>query len=126
MTRDINDLKGFSKSHPFLALSFLILMFSMAGIPPFSGFFGKWMVFSAAVHSGLISLAVIGVLTSVVGAFYYLRIIKNMYFDEIEAELDIFNNKTLHLLLFLVLIPTVGFGLFLNWGVIQFNPDNFL
>jgi NADH-quinone oxidoreductase subunit N len=59
-----------------------ILMFSMAGIPPLAGFFGKFYVFKAAVDSGLISLAVIGLVTSVVSAYYYLRVIKVMYFDE--------------------------------------------
>ena len=75
---EISDLKGISQTHPFIAFSFVILMFSMAGIPPLAGFFGKWLVFASAVNAGLIPLAIIGVLTSVVGAFYYLRIIKIM------------------------------------------------
>ena len=69
----------------------------MAGIPPLAGFFGKWYVFLAAVNAGLIPLAVIGVVTSVVGAFYYLRIIKLMYFQDAEQPLDTqlaFQNKT--------------------------------
>ena len=66
----------------------MIIMFSMAGIPPLAGFFGKWYVFLAAVNAGLVPLAVIGVLTSVVGAFYYLRIIRLMYFQEPEQALD--------------------------------------
>ena len=65
-----------------MALSLAIFMFSMAGIPPLGGFFGKFYVFMAAVNAELYALAVIGVLASVVGAFYYLRIIKVMYFDE--------------------------------------------
>ena len=66
----------------------MVVMFSMAGIPPLAGFFGKWYVFLAAVNAGLIPLAIIGVLTSVVGAFYYLRIIKLMYFEDADAPLD--------------------------------------
>jgi len=86
MVEGIEDLKGLSKSHPMMALALAVFMFSMAGIPPLAGFFGKFYVFLAAIESGLYTLAVIGVLSSVVGAFYYLRIIKLMYFDEpVEA-----------------------------------------
>ena len=104
---DIYDLKGISKTHPFIAFSFVILMFSMAGIPPLAGFFGKWVVFYSAVNSGLLFLAVIGVLTSVVGAFYYLRIIKIMYFEENEVKLDIIDNKSSMLILGLMI--AIGF-----------------
>ena len=65
-----------------------LLMFSMAGIPPLAGFFGKLYIFQAAIQSGLVGLAVIGVLTSVVGAFYYLRIVKVIYFDDAEEKFD--------------------------------------
>lgn len=82
MVEEISDLSGLSRSHPLVAAAMAIFMFSMAGIPPMAGFFGKLYVFLAAIESQLYSLAVIGVLTSVVGAFYYLRIIKLMYFDE--------------------------------------------
>jgi len=112
---DIYDLKGISKTHPFIAFSFVILMFSMAGIPPLAGFFGKWMVFYSAVNSGLLFLAIIGVLTSVVGAFYYLRIIKIMYFEENEVKLDIIDNKSSMLILGLMMAIIVLFGIFLNW-----------
>ena len=112
---DIYDLKGISKTHPFIAFSFVILMFSMAGIPPLAGFFGKWVVFYSAVNSGLLFLAVIGVLTSVVGAFYYLRIIKIMYFEENEVKLDIVDNKSSMLILGLMMVIIVLFGIFLNW-----------
>ena len=61
-------------------------MFSLAGIPPLAGFFGKWFVFVAAIEADLYFLAIIGVLSSVVGAFYYLRIVKIMYFDEVKSE----------------------------------------
>jgi len=92
----LSDLAGLSSTHPLLAAGLMIIMFSMAGIPPLAGFFGKWYVFLAAVNAGLIPLAVIGVVTSVVGAFYYLRIIKLMYFQDAEQPLDTqlaFQNK---------------------------------
>ena len=82
MVESISDLAGLSKTNPLMALSLAIFMFSMAGIPPLGGFFGKFYLFMAAVNAELYALAVIGVLASVVGAFYYLRIIKVMYFDE--------------------------------------------
>jgi NADH-quinone oxidoreductase subunit N len=88
MLEQISDLAGLSRTDPGLALAFAIFMFSMAGIPPFTGFWGKYFIFTAAVQSGLWTLAVIGVLTSVIGAFYYIRIIKVIYFDAAEAPFD--------------------------------------
>jgi NADH-quinone oxidoreductase subunit N len=88
MVEEISDLAGLSKTHPMLALAMLIFMFSMAGIPPAAGFFAKLFVFQAAIEAHLYSLAVMGVLASVVGAYYYLRIIKVMYFDEPVEALD--------------------------------------
>ncbi|HEX6980515.1 MAG TPA: NADH-quinone oxidoreductase subunit NuoN [Alphaproteobacteria bacterium] len=86
MVERITDLSGLARTQPMLAAALAIAMFSMAGIPPLAGFFGKLYVFLAAVTAGLYTLAVIGVLTSVVAAFYYLRIVKLMYFDEpVEA-----------------------------------------
>ena len=84
----ISDLSGLGRTDGLLALIMAVLMFSMAGIPPFSGFLGKLYVFLPAIRSGYYTLAVIGVLTSVVGAFYYLRVIKVMYFDAPEGALD--------------------------------------
>ena len=84
----IDDLKGLSKSHPGVALAFTIFMFSMAGIPPLAGFFGKLYIFLAAIEAQLYTLAVVGVLSSVVAAFYYLRIIRVMYFEELGDPLD--------------------------------------
>ncbi|MEH2508743.1 NADH-quinone oxidoreductase subunit N [Nitrobacteraceae bacterium AZCC 1564] len=78
----ISDFAGLSRTNPLLAFAFAMLLFSLAGVPPLAGFFGKFYVFLAAIQSGLFALAVIGVLTSVVGAFYYLSIVKVMYFDE--------------------------------------------
>ncbi len=88
MVEGISDLAGLSKSKPLLAMVLTIFMFSMAGIPPLAGFFGKLYIFLAAVSAELYTLAVIGVLSSVVGAFYYLRIIKVMYFDEPADSFD--------------------------------------
>ena len=79
---DISDLAGLAKTNPMMAFMLAMLLFSLAGIPPLAGFFAKFYVFLAAIHSGLYILAVIGVLASVVGAYYYLRIVKLMYFDE--------------------------------------------
>ncbi len=82
MVEDISDLSGLSQTNLPLAIAVAIFMFSLAGIPLLAGFWGKWYVFLAAVEAGLIPLAIVGVLTSVVGAFYYLRVIKVMFFDE--------------------------------------------
>jgi len=79
---DINELSGLSKNHPMLALSFLIILFSLAGIPPLAGFFAKFYVFMAVIEVKMYALAVIGLVTTVVSAFYYLRIIKVIYFDK--------------------------------------------
>ncbi|PZP83971.1 MAG: NADH-quinone oxidoreductase subunit N, partial [Azospirillum brasilense] len=79
---NLDDLKGMSRTHPRAALFMLIMMFSMAGIPPFAGFYGKMFVFMSAIQAELYILAVVGVLTSVVAAFYYLKVVKLMYFDE--------------------------------------------
>jgi NADH-quinone oxidoreductase subunit N len=88
LMENIDDLAGLSKTHPAMALWMAVFMFSMAGVPPMAGFWGKFYVFMAAMDKGLLALAIIGVLTSVVGAFYYLRIIKVMYFDEPVEALD--------------------------------------
>jgi NADH-quinone oxidoreductase subunit N len=87
-SEDINSLFGLAKSKPYLAMVIAIIMLSMAGIPPFAGFFGKFFIFVAAVKAELYVLSVIGVLSSVVAAFYYLRIIKIMYFDESIVPLE--------------------------------------
>ena len=84
----ISDLAGLSQNSPWLAYPLAILMFSMSGIPPLAGFFGKFIIFQAALQSGLYILAVLGVLTSVVAAYYYLRIIKTMFFDDPAEAYD--------------------------------------
>jgi len=85
---NISDLAGLARSRPGYAFAFAMLMFSLAGIPPLAGFFAKFYVFLAAIEAGLYPLAVIGVLASVVGAYYYLRIVKIIYFDEPAPALE--------------------------------------
>jgi NADH-quinone oxidoreductase subunit N len=85
---NISDFAGLSRTNPAVAFFFAMFLFSLAGVPPLAGFFGKFYVFMAAIKSGLFVLAVVGVLASVVGAFYYLRIVKLMYFDEPTGALD--------------------------------------
>jgi len=88
MLEKIDDLAGLSKTNPAIALALAIFMFSMAGIPPLAGFFGKLYVFLAAIEEGMYALAIIGVLTSAVGAYYYIRIVKVMYFDKPVDSFD--------------------------------------
>jgi NADH-quinone oxidoreductase subunit N len=85
---NISDLAGLSRTSPLLAFFFAMLLFSLAGVPPLAGFFAKFYVFVAAIKAGLFTLSVVGVLASVVGAYYYLLIVKVMYFDEPLAALD--------------------------------------
>ena len=87
MVENVSDLSGLAKTHPGMALLLAGFMFSLAGVPPLAGFFGKFYIFMSAINAGLYTLAVIGVLSSVVGAYYYLRIVKIMYFDEASEPL---------------------------------------
>jgi NADH-quinone oxidoreductase subunit N len=82
LVEEISDLAGLARTKPGMAFFFAMLLFSLAGIPPLAGFFAKFYVFLAAIKAGLFALAVIAVLTSVVGAYYYLAIVKVMYFDD--------------------------------------------
>ena len=88
MVEDIGELAGLSRNQPMMAAALAILMFSLAGAPPFAGFFGKFYVFLAAIDAKLYALAILGVLSSVVAAYYYLRIVKIMYFDEPAEAFD--------------------------------------
>jgi NADH-quinone oxidoreductase subunit N len=85
---NISDFAGLSRTNPTLAFFFAMLLFSLAGVPPLAGFFAKWYVFVAAIKAGLFTLSVVGVLSSVIGAYYYLQIVKVMYFDEPLTKLD--------------------------------------
>ena len=84
----VSDISGLSRSKPLLALSVAILLLSLAGIPPFGGFFGKLFIFTAAIEAGNLYLAIAGVIFSVISAYYYLKIIKTMYLDESSEELN--------------------------------------
>jgi NADH-quinone oxidoreductase subunit N len=88
MVESIDQLAGLSRTHPTMAFFLAMLLFSMAGVPPLAGFFAKFYVFLAAIKAGLYVLAVIGVVTSVVGAYYYLAIVKLMYFDEPAGKFE--------------------------------------
>ncbi len=89
---DIKDLAGISKQNPLLAISFLIIMFSLAGILPLAGFFATFYIFMSVIESGMYTLAIVGLLSTVISAFYYLRIIKIIYFDEIKNPFDKIKN----------------------------------
>jgi NADH-quinone oxidoreductase subunit N len=96
---NISDFVGLAKSKPALALMMAVFMLSLTGIPLTSGFIGKWMVFQATMQSGLVGLAIVGVLTSVASAFYYVRIIVNMYLRDGEGD------------------PAAGATQYVNWAV---------
>ena len=85
---DIDDLSGLSKNHPLIALSLLIILFSLAGIPPLAGFFAKFYIFKAVIDQSMYFLAILGLLSTVIAAFYYLRIVKIMYFDQEKIIYD--------------------------------------
>ena len=85
---DIEDLSGLSKNHPLLSLSLLLILFSLAGIPPLAGFFAKFYIFKSVLEQSMFFLAIVGLLSTVVAAFYYLRIIKIMYFDKEKEKYD--------------------------------------
>ena len=90
---NISDLSGLSKKQPLLAISFLVILFSLAGIPPLAGFFAKFYVFTAVIEQKMYVLAIIGLLTTVISAFYYLRIIKIIYFDDSAISFDPVKNS---------------------------------
>jgi NADH-quinone oxidoreductase subunit N len=109
MVEEIGDLAGLSKTQPGLAAALGIFMFSMAGIPPLAGFLSKLYIFMAAIDAGLYWLAVIGVLASVVGAYYYLRIVKLMYFDEPKGNFDRPVGNEIHAVLLITAAITLLF-----------------
>src|SRR5260370_14045430 len=88
MVKESDAFPGLARTKPLLAFFLAMLLFSLAGVPPLAGFFAKFYVFLAAIKAGLFVLAVIGVLASVVGAYYYLVIVKTMYFDEPGKAFD--------------------------------------
>ena len=98
---DIQDLSGLSKNHPIISFCLLVLLFSLAGIPPLAGFFAKFYVFMAVIKVEMYTLAIIGLITTVISAFYYLRIIKIIYFDDPKEIFEIDKNLGLKVSLFL-------------------------
>jgi NADH-quinone oxidoreductase subunit N len=98
---NISDLSGISKKHPILAISFLVILFSLAGIPPLGGFFAKFFVFTAVLEQKMYTLAIIGLLTTVISAFYYLKIIKTIYFEDSAITFDTTKNKVAQFSIFI-------------------------
>ena len=111
LVENLSDLRGLSVSHRRLALAIAILMFSMAGIPPFVGFFGKMFVFAAVLEAGHVLLVVLAAIASVIACFYYIRIIKVMYFDELGEPLDDIENASL--LRYILILSLLSNGLLL-------------
>ena len=93
----ISDLSGLSRSYPLISFSMAMLMFSFAGIPPLAGFFGKYLIFRSAIENGLIELAIFGLVVSVIGAYYYIKVIKIMYFDEPDLQIIKSSSKGLNI-----------------------------
>ena len=108
----ISDLSGISKKHPILAISFLVILFSLAGIPPLGGFFAKFYVFTAVLEQKMYALAIIGLLTTVISAFYYLKIIKTIYFDDSIITFDATKNKFAQLSILISCITLLTFFLY--------------
>jgi len=98
---DIQDLSGLSKNHPIISFCLLVLLFSLAGIPPLAGFFAKFYIFMAVIKAEMYVLAIMGLITTVISAFYYLRIIKIIYFDESKEMFEMDQNFGLRISLIL-------------------------
>ncbi len=108
----IEDLSGISKTNPLLAISFLIILFSLAGIPPLGGFFAKFYVFMSVLESEMYTLAIIGLLTTVISAFYYIKIIKIMYFDNLKEQFDLTKNFNITTTIFISCLILTSFFLY--------------
>ena len=108
----ISDLSGISKKHPILAISFLVILFSLAGIPPLGGFFAKFYVFTAVLEQKMYALAIIGLITTVISAFYYLKIIKTIYFDDSIITFDAPKNRFAQLSILISCITLLTFFLY--------------
>ena len=109
---DIQDLSGLSKNHPIISVCLLVLLFSLAGIPPLAGFFAKFYVFMAVIKVEMYTLAIIGLITTVISAFYYLRIIKIIYFDDPKEIFEIDQNFGLKVSLFLSTIIILSYFIY--------------
>ena len=113
----VEDLSGLSKNHPLLSLSLMIILFSLAGIPPLAGFFAKFYIFTAVIEQSMYFLAIVGLLSTVIAAFYYIRLIKVMYFDEQKEKYDL--NHSLGLKMILVISSTIILIYFVNPNIIN-------
>ena len=113
----VEDLSGLSKNHPLLSLSMMIILFSLAGIPPLAGFFAKFYIFTAVIEQSMYFLAIVGLLSTVIAAFYYIRLIKIMYFDEQKEKYDL--NHSLGLKMILVISSTIILIYFINPNIIN-------
>jgi len=111
MVEDIEDLAGLAQTRPAMAAALAIFMLSLAGIPPLAGFWGKFYVFSAAIQEGLFALSIIGVIASVIGAYYYLRIVKVMYFDKSEDEFVAQKSMVIKLVMGVAAVMMLAFNL---------------
>ncbi|MFZ5608918.1 MAG: NADH-quinone oxidoreductase subunit NuoN [Pseudomonadota bacterium] len=121
MVEDIADLSGLARTQPGLAAALAVFMLSLLGFPPFAGFFGKLFVFTAAVEAGQYALAVIGVVASVVGAFYYLRVVKVMYFDEPATPFEPVDDFGSRALLFGTALATSPVGVLVGAPVLAMS-----
>jgi len=108
----VDDMSGLSKNHPMLSFSLLLILFSLAGIPPLAGFFAKFYVFMAVIKSEMYFLAITGLLSTVIAAFYYLRIIKIIYFDPEKEKFDTHHNLALKISLFITTIFILFYFIF--------------
>ena len=113
----VEDLSGLSKNHPLLSLSLMIILFSLAGIPPLAGFFAKFYIFTAVIEQSMYFLAIVGLLSTVIAAFYYIRLIKVMYFDEQKEKYDL--NHSIGLKMILVISSTIILIYFVNPNIIN-------
>jgi NADH-quinone oxidoreductase subunit N len=109
---NISDLSGISKKNPLIAISLLIILFSLAGVPPLAGFFAKFYIFVAVIEQQMYALAIIGLLTTVMSAFYYLKIIKTIYFDENVIRFEQTKNTTAQISIFASCTILVTFFLY--------------
>ena len=113
----VEDLSGLSKNHPLLSLSLMIILFSLAGIPPLAGFFAKFYIFTAVIEQSMYFLAIVGLLSTVIAAFYYIRLIKVMYFDEQKEKYDL--NHSIGLKMILVISSTIILIYFINPNIVN-------
>ena len=123
---DIKDLSGLSKNHPVISVCMLILLFSLAGIPPLAGFFAKFYVFMAVIKAEMYTLAIIGLITTVISAFYYLRIIKIIYFDEPNEAFESSQNLGLKISLFFSTIAILIYFIYPSFLIEAVSNINFV